>query len=216
MSPKWSGARACAIITARQPKSRGGPSRPPPTSPTTHVVASSEKARSRRTTAARGPVPYQVSVTLARPKPRARKIRPSKGAITDQWSPKPARRERAPQMPSIQRITDQQLEGRFDRAPMSPADVKKMGAPSCHPAMALLIRGSKPDPRRVRTGAPDQQSQGRRGRAHLSLSSSSPARGRPTCRVQEPMRVASRGIPSRESFRALGPQRDRALPSKPT
>jgi hypothetical protein len=63
-------------------------------------------------------------------------------------------------MPSIRRITDQQLKGQFDRAPMSPVDVKKTGAPSCHPATALLIRGSKPNPRRVRTGAPNQQSQG--------------------------------------------------------
>jgi hypothetical protein len=61
--------------------------------------------------------------------------------------------------------------------------------------MALLIRGSKPNPRRVRTGAPDRQSQGRRGHAHSSLSSSPPARGRPTCRIQEPTRVASRGDP---------------------
>jgi hypothetical protein len=64
------------------------------------------------------------------------------------------------------------------------------------PRVALLIRGSKPDPRRVRTGAPDHQSQGRRGRAHSSLSSSPPARGRPTCRVQEPARAASRGDPT--------------------
>jgi hypothetical protein len=62
--------------------------------------------------------------------------------------------------------------------------------------MALLVRGSKPDPRRVRTGAPDRQSQGRRGRAHSSLSSSPPARGRPTCRVRELARVASRGDPT--------------------
>jgi hypothetical protein len=61
---------------------------------------------------------------------------------------------------------------------------------------ALLIRDSKPDPRRVRTGAPDHQSQGRRGRAHSSLSSSPPARGRPTCRVREPARAASRGDPT--------------------
>jgi hypothetical protein len=64
------------------------------------------------------------------------------------------------------------------------------------PRTTLLIRGSKPDPRRVRTGAPDRQSQGRRGRAHLSLSSSPPARGRPTCRVREPARAASRGDPT--------------------
>jgi hypothetical protein len=61
---------------------------------------------------------------------------------------------------------------------------------------ALLIRGSKPDPRRVRTGAPDHQSQERRGRAHSSLSSSPSARGRPTCRVHEPARAASRGDPT--------------------
>jgi hypothetical protein len=45
------------------------------------------------------------------------------------------------------------------------------------------------------TGAPDRQSQGRRGRAHSSLSSSPPARGRSTCRIQEPARAASRGDP---------------------
>jgi hypothetical protein len=65
--------------------------------------------------------------------------------------------------------------------------------PSC---TALLIRDSKPDPRRVRTGAPNLQSQGRRGCVHSSLSLSPPARGRPTCRVQEPARAASRGDPT--------------------
>jgi hypothetical protein len=64
------------------------------------------------------------------------------------------------------------------------------------PRTALLIKGSEPDPRRVRTGAPDHQSQGRRGHAHSSISSSPPARGRPTCRVREPARAASRGDPT--------------------
>jgi hypothetical protein len=72
---------------------------------------------------------------------------------------------------------------------------KSRGAPSCHSAVALLIRGSKLDPRRVRTGAPDQQRQGRRERVHSSLSPSPPARGRPTCRIQEPARAAIRGDP---------------------
>jgi hypothetical protein len=35
------------------------------------------------------PGPYQVSVTLERPEPRARKTRPSKGATTDQLSRSP-------------------------------------------------------------------------------------------------------------------------------
>jgi hypothetical protein len=36
-------------------------------------------------------------------------------------------------MPSIQRITDQQLKGRFDRAPMSTTDVKKDGSTQLPP-----------------------------------------------------------------------------------
>jgi hypothetical protein len=51
-TPKRPGVRARAIITMRQPKGRGGPSRPPSTSPTTRAVASHEKARPRHTTAA--------------------------------------------------------------------------------------------------------------------------------------------------------------------
>jgi hypothetical protein len=74
--------------------------------------------------------------------------------------------------------------------------MQKDGSTQLLPRTALLIRGSKPDPRRVRTGAPDHQSQGRRGRAHSSLSSSPPARGRPTCRVREPARAASWGNPT--------------------
>jgi hypothetical protein len=108
------------------------------------------------------------------------------------------------------------FEGRLGREPTDPADATKTGAPSRHPATALLIRGSKPDPRRVRTGAPNHQSQGRRGRALSSLSSSSPARGRPMCRIQEPMRAASRGIPLRESFRTLGPHRTGPSPAYQT
>jgi hypothetical protein len=45
------------------------------------------------------------------------------------------------------------------------------------------------------TGAPDRQSRGRRGHVHSSLSSSPSARGRPTCRIQEPARPASSGDP---------------------
>jgi hypothetical protein len=74
--------------------------------------------------------------------------------------------------------------------------MRKDGSTQVLPRTALLIRGLKPDPQRVRTGAPDHQSQGRRGRAHSSLSSSPPARGRPTCCVREPARAASRGDPT--------------------
>jgi hypothetical protein len=74
--------------------------------------------------------------------------------------------------------------------------MRKDGGTQLPPRTALLIRGSNPDPRRVRKGAPDHQSQGRRGCAHLSLSSSPSARGRPTCRVREPASAASRGDPT--------------------
>jgi hypothetical protein len=105
------------------------------------------------------PVPYRVSVTATRPEPRARETRPSKGAITDQWPRDLLGESRRHRCPRIRRITDQQLEGQLGHEPTNPSDVPKMGAPSCHLATTLLIGGSKPDPRRVRTGALDQQSQ---------------------------------------------------------
>jgi hypothetical protein len=71
--------------------------------------------------------------------------------------------------------------------------MRKDGGTQLLPRAALLIRGSKPDLRSVRIGASDHQSQGRRGHAHSSLSSSPLARGRPTCRVREPVRAASPG-----------------------
>jgi hypothetical protein len=74
--------------------------------------------------------------------------------------------------------------------------MRKDGGTQLPPRTALLIRGSKPGPRRVRTGAPDRQSQGRRGRVNSRLSSSPPTRARPTCHVREPARAASRGDPT--------------------
>jgi hypothetical protein len=154
---------ACAIITAWQPKSRGRPSRPPPRRPLRARLhrlkrrAHGTQLRSRLW-AFNGPVPYQVCATLVRPEPRARKIRPSKDTIPDQWSRDSLGESERHRCLRFQRITDQWLDGWPDRKPMSPADVKKTGPFICHPAMALLIRGSESDPRRVRTGAPDQQS----------------------------------------------------------
>jgi hypothetical protein len=100
------------------------------------------------------PVPYRVSVTSARPKPRARKNGPSNGVIIDQWSRVPLGESGRRECPRIWRITDQQLEGRLGREPTNPANATNTGAPNCHPAMALLIIGSKPDPQRVQTGTP--------------------------------------------------------------
>jgi hypothetical protein len=92
-------AHARAIITVRQLKSRGGPSRPP-----AHVA---HYARGRgaklwpRLWALNGPVPYQVRTTLERPEHEAQKIPTIEGCDYRPVASKPAQRERAPQVPSI-------------------------------------------------------------------------------------------------------------------
>jgi hypothetical protein len=122
-------------------------------------------------------------------------MRPSKGVNTDQWPRSPFEINGRHRCPLFTETTDQWLENWHGQGPSNTADAKDEST-WLLPRTALLIRGSKPDPRRVRTGAPDHQSQGRRGRAHPSLSSSPPARGCPTCRVREPARAASRGDPT--------------------
>jgi hypothetical protein len=122
-------------------------------------------------------------------------MRPSKGANTDQWPRSPFEINGRHRCPRFTETTDQRLENWHGQRPSKHADAKD-GSTQLLPRTALLIRGSKPDPRWVRTGASDHQSQGRRGHAHSSLSSSPPARGCPTCRVREPARVASRGDPT--------------------
>jgi hypothetical protein len=114
---------------------------------------------------------------------------------TDQWPRSLFEINRRHRCHRFTETTDQQFEGWHDRGPSKPADAKG-GSTQLLPRTALLIRGSKPDPRQVRTGAPDHQNQGRRGHAHSSLSSSLSARGCPTCRVREPARAASRGDPT--------------------
>jgi hypothetical protein len=122
-------------------------------------------------------------------------VRPSKGANADQWPRSPFEINGCHRCPRLAETTDQQFKGWHGQGPSKPADAKD-GSTQLLPRTALLIRGLKPDPRQVRTGAPDHQSQGRRGRVHSSLSSSSSARGCPTCRVREPARAASRGDPT--------------------
>jgi hypothetical protein len=109
---------------------------------------------------------------------------------------KPVQHERTPHVPSIykQLLISGSRAGTTEN-PRKPQMRKDRGT-QLPPRTALLIRGSKPNPQRVQTGAPDHQSQGRRGRVHSSLSSSPPARGHPTCRVREPARASSRGDPT--------------------
>jgi hypothetical protein len=149
-APKQLDARVCAIITAQQPKGRGAPSRPAPTSPLRaqprQLKRRAHHAQSQpQLWAFNGLIPYGVSVTPAQPEPRAQKTRPSKGANTDLWLRVPLDDSGSHRCPRIKKITDQQLVGRLGREPTNPADATKMGAPRCHLAMALLIRASKPD-----------------------------------------------------------------------
>jgi hypothetical protein len=168
-----------------------------PTPPTTRAAAAPEKACPRcETTAATAGIKW--------PCPLPSKEDPRRVRISTSGLEAHLKQAGATGALDSQKTTDQRLENWHGQGPSKPADAKD-GGTWLLPRTTLLIRGSKPDPRRVRTGAPDHQSQGRRGHAHSSLSSSLSARGCPTCRVQEPARAASRGIPPRESFRALGP-----------
>jgi hypothetical protein len=99
-----------------------------------HLKRRARSARLRpRLWALNGPVPYQVSVTLAWPEPRARKIRPSKGAIAGQWSRSLLSESGCHRCPRCKRITDQQLVGWFDHKPTGPADVERWGHPATTP-----------------------------------------------------------------------------------
>jgi hypothetical protein len=172
----------------------------PPTSPTTHTAATPEKARPSRITVATTASLKRPGPSPSEDDPRAAQAQGSENPTLEGCKyrpvvPKPAQQGGRHRCPRYARITDQRLVGRAYPRALEPRRCEKSGAPSCHPVVALLITGSKPDPQRVRTGAPDRQSQGRRGRAQSSLSSSPPARGCPTCRVQEPARAASRGDP---------------------
>jgi hypothetical protein len=139
------------------------------------------RARPRRMTVAatagiKWPGPL-TRKTLEWPEPQAQTKPTLEGCKHRPVASKPVPSKRAPQVQSI----DEKLLISGSRAgtaenPRSPQMRKDRGT-LLLPRAALLIRGSTADLRRVRTGAPDHQSQGRRGRAHSSLSSSPPARG---------------------------------------
>jgi hypothetical protein len=156
-------------------------------------------------------------VILARPEPRAQKIRPSMGAINDQWSRSPLSESGRHRCPRFKRINDQQLVDQLDRKHMSPTDVERTGAPSCHLATALLIRGSKPDPRRVRTGTPDRLSQGQRGACIRAYPRAHQLEGAPHVVFKSQRGQLVEGSHrGRASAPSVPSERDQALPSKPT
>jgi hypothetical protein len=80
-----------------------------------------------------GPVPYQVRTTLEWPEHEARKTRPSKGAITNQWPRSPLGVNGSHRCPRSTKITDQRFEGRPSCEPSKPADVKSRRQPAATP-----------------------------------------------------------------------------------
>jgi hypothetical protein len=80
-----------------------------------------------------GPVPYPVRMTLERPEHKARKPRPSKGAITDQWTRSPLSVNGCHRCPRSTRTTDQRFEGQPGYEPSEPADAKSQGGPAATP-----------------------------------------------------------------------------------
>jgi hypothetical protein len=73
---------------------------------------------------------------------------------------KPAWREPEPQTPSIYEGYSSAVRGPARLRTLETCRCKKSGAPSCHPAVALLIRGSELDPRWVRNKRPGSTESG--------------------------------------------------------
>jgi hypothetical protein len=94
---------------------------------------------------------------------------------------------------------------------------RKHGAAQAPPRTALLIRGSKPDPRRVRTGTPDRGVRDDEGTSIRAVPRARRLEGAPYV-VFESQRgqLAGGSHRGRSSAPSVPIERDRAPPSKPT
>jgi hypothetical protein len=94
---------------------------------------------------------------------------------------------------------------------------RKDGAVQAPPRTALLIRGSKPDPRRVQTGAPDRRVRDDEGTRIQAVPRARRLEGAPYV-VFESQRgqLAGGSHRGRASAPSVPIERDRAPPSKPT
>jgi hypothetical protein len=110
---------------------------------------------------------------------------------------------------------NQRLEGRHAQTTRRPQ--RKDGAAQAPPRTALLIRGSKPDPRRVRTGAPDRRVRDDEGTRVRAVPRAHRLEGAPHV-VFESQRgqLAGGSHRGRASAPSVLIERDRAPPSKPT
>jgi hypothetical protein len=146
-------------ITARAPSSRRGNRRAAagghvclPTPPTTRAAAVPEKARPRRVTIA-----ATAGIKWPRPLPSKEDPRAAQAPGSNKCDPRRVRTLTSGLEARLTETTDPRLENRHSQGPSKPADAKD-GSAQPLPRTALLIRGSKPDPRWVRTGAPDHRS----------------------------------------------------------
>jgi hypothetical protein len=130
--PEWPGARArnhygTATEEPRQAVTSARPCRPLRARPWRLKRGAHSAQLWTRLWALNGPVPYQVRMTLERPEHKARKTRPSKGVITDQWSRSPLSANGCHRCPQSTKTTDQRFEGQPSCEPSKPADAKVGG-----------------------------------------------------------------------------------------
>jgi hypothetical protein len=94
---------------------------------------------------------------------------------------------------------------------------RKDGAAQAPPRTALLIRGSKPDPRRVRTGAPDHRVRDDEGTRIRAVPRARRLEGAPCVEFESQRgQLAGGSHRGRASAPSVPIERDRATPSKPT
>jgi hypothetical protein len=79
-----------------------------------------------------GPLPGKDDTRVARAQ-GSKKTRPSKGAITDQWSRSPLSENGCHRCPLSTKTTDQRFKGRPGCEPSKPVDAKSRGHPAATP-----------------------------------------------------------------------------------
>jgi hypothetical protein len=178
----------------------------PPTPPTTRAAVAPEKARPRRLTAA-------VTAGIKWPGPLQSKEDPraAQAPGLDKIDP---RRVRLPTSGLEACSKSTGATGALDLRSLlisgsaeNPQNtlMQKDGRTQVLPRMALLIRGLKPDPRRVRTGALITRVRGDEGARIRAFPRARRLVGAPHVMFESQRGQLAGGIPSRESFRALSP-----------
>jgi hypothetical protein len=113
------------------------------------------------------------------------------------------------------RAANKRLESWLVQTPRRP-QTRKDGAVQARPRTALLIRGSKPDPRRVRTGASDRRVRDDEGTRIRAVPRAHRLEGAPHVVFKSQRgQLAGGSHRGRASAPSVPSERDRAPPSKP-